>query len=80
MATLAHHQSVSLHATPPVSDTSERPRGSYVSARSLTYEANFSGRSQQWHVIGRNGVTVSVCCVQGTRSIMELSIGTCFYL
>jgi len=35
-----------------------RPQGSYVSARTLTEEANFSGQSQQWHVIGSDGVTV----------------------
>lgn len=60
MATLAHHnQSVSLHATPVGgSEMPERPPGSYVSAESLTNEANFSGQAQDWHVIGANGVTV----------------------
>ncbi|CAM9610884.1 unnamed protein product, partial [Laminaria digitata] len=60
MATLTDN-SASLHANPlggPGSGMPERPRGSYVSARSLTNEMNFSGQSQQWHVIGTGGVTV----------------------
>lgn len=59
MATLAR-QSVSLHATPVGGPAMpERPPGSYVSAESLTNEANFTGQSQHWHVIGASGVTVS---------------------
>ncbi|CAN0109949.1 unnamed protein product [Scytosiphon promiscuus] len=57
MSTLSS-QSVSLHAMPVGgSDMPGRPQGSYVSATSLTNEANFSGQSQEWHVIGSNGVT-----------------------
>lgn len=51
--------SVSLHAAPlGGSEMPERFRGSYVSAPTLTAEANFSGQAQRWHVIGNNGVTV----------------------
>ncbi|CAM9277747.1 unnamed protein product [Hapterophycus canaliculatus] len=56
MSTLAS-QSVSLHAMPVGgSDMPGRPQGSYVTATSLTNEANFSGQSQEWHVVGSNGV------------------------
>lgn len=59
MATLAY-QNASLHATPMGGgEMPERPPGSYVSAESLTNEANFTGRAEDWHVIGSNGVTVS---------------------
>lgn len=60
MSTLTDN-SASLHANPlggPGSGMPERPPGSYVSARSLTNEMNFSGQAQQWHVIGSAGVTV----------------------
>lgn len=69
MSTLAS-QSVSLHATPVGgSEMAGRPRGSYVSASSLTNEANFSGQSQEWHVIGSNGVTVSATARVGFTGV-----------
>lgn len=58
MATLAQ-QNVSLHATPVAGPGMPgRLPGSYVSAESLTSEADFSNQSQDWHVIGSRGVTV----------------------
>lgn len=70
MSTLAS-QSVSLHATPV--GGRERPQGSYVSAETLTNEANFSGETQQWHVIGSAGVTVRQ--VRDTRTTRERGEG-----
>lgn len=60
MATLAD-RNVSLHATPLGGSQfymPERQRGSYVSARSLTIEANFSRQAQEWHVVGTRGAVV----------------------
>lgn len=62
MAALAFHSpsSVSLHAAPlGGSEMPERFKGSYVSASTLTAEANFVNQTQQWHVIGSGGVDVS---------------------
>lgn len=58
MATLAN-QNGSRYAT-PFSGVAmpRRPQGSFVSGRTLAEEPNFSGQSQQWHVIGSDGVTV----------------------
>ncbi|CAM9269707.1 unnamed protein product, partial [Ascophyllum nodosum] len=35
----------------------ERSRSSYINARTLQNLGNFSGESQEWHVIGSHGVT-----------------------
>lgn len=72
MATLAN-QSVSFHATPFGVDMPQRPRGSYISARTLAALANFSGESQEWHVIGSNGVTVSKPLANIFRFRLEIS-------
>ncbi|CAM9531416.1 unnamed protein product [Ectocarpus sp. 4 AP-2014] len=69
MSTLAS-QSVSLHATPV--GGRERPQGSYVSAETLTNEANFSGETQQWHVIGSAGVTARETDDPSSRSLCAL--------
>ncbi|CAN0290508.1 unnamed protein product, partial [Ectocarpus sp. 8 AP-2014] len=69
MSTLAS-QSVSLHATPV--GGRERPQGSYVSAETLTNEANFSGETQQWHVIGSAGVTARETDEPSSRSLCAL--------
>lgn len=75
MAALAFHSpsSVSLHAAPlGGSEMPERFKGSYVSASTLTAEANFVNQTQQWHVIGSGGVDVRESPSSVSRLVVRL--------